>query len=65
MDVMAQLEYQKHGYRNDGIRLLYQAFMHKWAADGTHLGFYTGPEFSARVLEILGHGPLAPATSYR
>ena len=35
MDVMVQQEHQKHGYRNEGIRLLYQALMHKWAMDGS------------------------------
>ena len=65
MDVMVQQEHQKHGYRNEGIRLLYQALMHKWAMDGSHTGFYTATEFSGRVFEFLGHGPLAPSTAHR
>jgi len=58
MEAAAAQEQQKHHYRNDDVRLLYQSHMHIWAADGAHMGWYT-------VDQIVNYWSRSSATRWR
>ena len=55
MEAAAAQEQQRHQYRNDDVKLLYQSLMHVWAADGAHIGWYTVDQFVELLAQQLGH----------
>jgi hypothetical protein len=55
LDAPTALEYKKHGYRNDDVRLLYQSLAHVWGKNGGHITFYTVDAYVDRLKSVLGH----------